>query len=121
MIFLTKDRVLVKLRPSDERSKTGRIIIPKESRQDSFLADVCAVGPYQDNVKVGDTVVISNVAGIEIPWNGEKYIILDNRELLAIYDDGFDTSHCGSGHVFELRNTVKHYECCCGAVRRIIE
>jgi co-chaperonin GroES (HSP10) len=119
MLFVMKDKVLVKLHGSDERSKSGLIIIPKEARQDSFLATVHAVGPQQQQVKPGDVVVISNVAGIEVPWKGEKYIILDDYELMAIYETPeFEMWHGDEQHRFILLHTVEYYECVCGETHR---
>ena len=38
------------------------------------------------DVKVGDTVLYSKYGGTEVKYNGEEYLILSGRDVLAILD-----------------------------------
>ena len=36
------------------------------------------------DIKVGDTVVFSKYGGTELKYDGEKYLLLNSRDVLAI-------------------------------------
>jgi chaperonin GroES len=38
------------------------------------------------DVKVGDTVIYSKYGGTEIKYNGEEYLVLSARDVLAIVE-----------------------------------
>ena len=71
----------------------GGIVLPETAKEKPQKGKVVAVGSGRllDNgqkvpleVKVGDTVIFSKYAGTEIKLNDEKYLILSEKEVLAI-------------------------------------
>jgi chaperonin GroES len=86
------DRVVVKPKEDLEaRTKSG-LVIPDTAKEKPQLGEVLAVGPgeFQDgnripmDVKVGDKVVYSKYGGTEVKLEGEEYLILSSRDLLAV-------------------------------------
>ena len=84
---LYEDRVLVK--PAAAETKTsGGIIIPDTAKEKPQKGVVVAVGPGKKDepmtVKVGDNVLYGKYAGTELEWEGEKYLIMRQSDILAI-------------------------------------
>lgn len=89
------DRIVVKVLESEERTKSG-IVIPDTAKEKPQKADVLAVGTGKFSeqtgqripmdVKVGDTVVFAKYGGTEIKLDGDEYLILSERDVLAILD-----------------------------------
>ena len=76
----------------DARTPSG-LVIPDTAKEKPQLGEVLAVGPGEVNdqgertpmdVKEGDTVVYSKYGGTEIKFEGQDYLILSSRDLLAI-------------------------------------
>lgn len=93
MIKPLSDRVLVKMKESEETTKSG-IILASGAKEKPQVAEVIEVGPgrvvegkrEQMEVKKGDKVVVSKYAGTEVKYEGEEYIILKEEDILAIVD-----------------------------------
>jgi chaperonin GroES len=86
------DRVVVK-RIEEEAKTKGGIVLPDTAKEKPQKGKVIAVGSGRtlDNgtkvpleVKEGDTVVFAKYGGTEIEIDGEEYIILSERDLLAV-------------------------------------
>ncbi|WP_186814634.1 co-chaperone GroES [Meiothermus hypogaeus] len=86
------DRVVVK-RIEEEAKTKGGIVLPDTAKEKPQKGKVIAVGTGRvlDNgtkvpleVKQGDTVVFAKYGGTEIEIDGEEYIILSERDLLAV-------------------------------------
>lgn len=81
------DRVLVKPAPSEEKTISG-IIIPDSAKEKPLKGEILAVGNGTKDeemiVKVGDTVLYGKYAGTELEWEGEKYLIMRQNDILAI-------------------------------------
>jgi chaperonin GroES len=86
------DRVVVKQAPSEEKTKSG-ILIPDSAKEKPSEGTIVAVGSGRilDNgqkvpmeVKIGDKVIYSKYGGTEIKLEGEEYVILQERDILAI-------------------------------------
>ncbi|MCG0238610.1 MAG: co-chaperone GroES [Firmicutes bacterium] len=86
------DRVLVKPMEREERTKSG-IVLPDTAKEKPQQGKVLAVGKGRllENgqtvpldVKEGDTVIFSKYAGTEIKIDGEEYLILSERDILAV-------------------------------------
>ncbi|WP_374707873.1 co-chaperone GroES [Meiothermus sp.] len=86
------DRVVVK-RIEEEAKTKGGIVLPDTAKEKPQKGKVIAVGSGRllDNgtkvpleVKQGDTVVFAKYGGTEIEIDGEEYIILSERDLLAV-------------------------------------
>jgi chaperonin GroES len=85
------DRIVVK--PSEEEETTvSGIVIPDTAKEKPQEGEVVAVGPgrFEDgqripmDVKVGDKVIYSKYGGTEVKIEGEEYLILSARDVLAI-------------------------------------
>ncbi len=85
------DRVIVK--PMDVKEvKKGGIIIPDTAKEKPQEGEVMAVGlgRFEDgqripmDVNVGDTVIYSKYGGTEVKMEGEEYLILSARDVLAV-------------------------------------
>ncbi len=88
------DRVVVKPNEEDEQRTASGLVIPDTAKEKPQTGTVLAVGPGEWNedgderipldVSEGDVVVYSKYAGTEFKYNGEEYLILSSRDLLAI-------------------------------------
>ena len=87
-----EDRIVV--RPSDSESTTASgLVIPDTAKEKPQQGDVLAVGPGRRSeqtgelvpmdVAEGDTVVYSKYGGTEISNEGQDYLILNARDVLA--------------------------------------
>lgn len=87
------DRVVTKLTPAEETTKSG-IILTSASKEKPQIAEVVAVGPggvvdgneIEMYIKVGDKVIISKYAGNEVKIDGEEFIIVRQSDILAIVE-----------------------------------
>ncbi|MBE6037027.1 MAG: co-chaperone GroES [Clostridiales bacterium] len=85
------DRVVIKRVEAEEKTKSG-IVLPGQAKEQPQLAEVVAVGPgglvdgkeVKMEVAVGDTVIYSKYAGTEVKYEGVEYIIVAQRDILAI-------------------------------------
>ncbi|WP_456448086.1 co-chaperone GroES [Deinococcota bacterium DY0809b] len=94
MIKPLADRVVVE--PIEEEVTTkGGIVLPDTAKEKPQRGKVIAVGSGKllDNgervpleVKEGDIVVFAKYGGTEIEIDGEEYIILSERDLLAVVE-----------------------------------
>ena len=80
------DRVVVKPKSEDEKTKAGIIIPESASKEKPKMGEVVAIGELKEakELKVGDTVVFSEYGYDEIEIDGEEYYILESKKLLAI-------------------------------------
>ncbi|MDD4179172.1 MAG: co-chaperone GroES [Candidatus Margulisbacteria bacterium] len=86
------DRVVVKPEPEEIKTKSG-IVLPESAKEKPSEGTVVAVGGGKilDNgtkahmeVKVGDKVIYTKYGGTEVKIEGEEYVILAERDILAI-------------------------------------
>ena len=85
------DRVVIKRLEAEEKT-TGGIILTASAKEQPQMAEVLAVGPggvvdgkeIKMEVKEGDKVIFSKYAGTEIKFDGEDYIIVSQRDILAV-------------------------------------
>lgn len=89
-----QDRVIVKRKPSDERTPGG-IIIPENAKEPLYEGTVLAVGngKIMENgsirpldVKIGDQVLFGKYTGTELQMDGEKVLVLREDELQAVIE-----------------------------------
>ncbi|MGI6685245.1 MAG: co-chaperone GroES [Bacillota bacterium] len=87
------DRVLVKLVEQEEKT-AGGVILPDTAKEKPQEAEVIAVGKGRTlnngttvtpEVKVGDRVLFAKYSGTEVKQDGEKYLILQESDILAIF------------------------------------
>ena len=81
------DRVVLKQLEAEETTKSG-IVLPGSAQEKPQQAEVVAVGPGTDEVKmevsVGDSVIYSKYAGTEVKVDDEEYIVVKQNDILAI-------------------------------------
>lgn len=89
MIKPLADRVLIKMVESEETTKSG-IILSSGSKEKPQIAEVVAVGPGTEevkmNVEVGDKVIINKYSGTEVKFEGTEYTIVKQEDILAIVE-----------------------------------
>ena len=86
------DRVLVTLDDSEQTTASG-LVIPDTAKEKPQQGTVVAVGPGKrsDNtgdlipmdVREGDTILFSKYGGTEVKVDGNEYLILSARDVLA--------------------------------------
>jgi chaperonin GroES len=82
------ERVLIKPQPEEEKTASG-LIIPDTAKEKKYQGEVIAVGTdkeLKEIVKVGDVVLYGRYAGDEIKVDGEEYILLNRKDILAIIE-----------------------------------
>ena len=81
------DRVLVKPAPAEEKT-AGGIIIPDTAKEKPLQGKVVATGNGTKDeemvVKEGDTVLYGKYAGTELEYDGKKYLVMRQSDILAI-------------------------------------
>ena len=81
------DRVLIAQAPAEEKT-IGGIIIPDTAKEKPLQGKVVAVGEGKKDepmvLKAGDTVLYGKYAGTEIEYEGEKYLVMRQSDVVAI-------------------------------------
>lgn len=93
MIKPVADRVLIKMKESEETTKSG-IILSSVSKEKPQIAEVIAIGPggnvegnnIEMYIKPKDTVIVSKYSGTEIKYEGKEYLIVKQSDILAIIE-----------------------------------
>lgn len=80
------DRVLVQPAAAEEKT-IGGIIIPDSAKEKPLRGTVLAVGNGTKDepmiLKEGDQVLYGKYAGTELEFEGEKYLIIKQADVLA--------------------------------------
>ena len=86
------DRILIKVAAKDEKT-AGGIFLPETATEKSQIGEVAAIGSGARNdkgnrvvpeVAVGDKVMYSKYAGSEIKLDNLEYLLLTEKDILAI-------------------------------------
>ena len=85
------DRIVVQATEGDQTTASG-LVIPDTAKEKPQEGTVKAVGPgkFEDGVRVpmdvsvGDKVIYSKYGGTEVKVDGDEYLILSARDVLAI-------------------------------------
>ena len=81
------DRVLIKPAPAEEKT-AGGIIIPDTAKEKPLQGEVLATGngtkAEEMVLKAGDTVLYGKYAGTEVEFDGVKYLIMRQSDVLAV-------------------------------------
>ena len=87
-----EDKIIVKQAEADTQTASG-LYIPDNAKEKPQQGEVLAVGPGRRDdkgeripmdVKVGDKVLYSKYGGTEVHYEGEDYLIVGARDILAI-------------------------------------
>jgi chaperonin GroES len=86
------DRVFIKVSAAEEKT-AGGILLPDNAKEKPQIGEIAAIGPGKRNdegnvqpleVKVGDKVLYSKYAGTDIKLGSEEYVLLSEKDILAI-------------------------------------
>ena len=86
-----EDRIVIKSLEAEQTTASG-LVIPDTAKEKPQEGEVLAVGPGRIDdkgnrvpvdVAEGDTVIYSKYGGTEVKYNGEEYLILSARDVLA--------------------------------------
>ena len=88
-----EDRVVVTINDAEQTTASG-LVIPDTAKEKPQQGTVIAVGPGKRSeqtgepialdVSEGDTVLFSKFGGTEVKHDGEEYLILSARDILAV-------------------------------------
>ena len=82
------DRVLIVPAPAEE--KVGGIIIPDTAKEKPLRGKVVAAGNGTKDeemiLKEGDTVLYGKYAGTELEYEGTKYLMMRQSDVLAVIE-----------------------------------
>lgn len=87
------DRVVLLPKEAEKETKSG-IILPTASQEKSQVAVVVAVGKggkidgkeIEMQVQVGQEVLYAKYSGTEVAFEGKKYIVIKQSDILAILE-----------------------------------
>lgn len=88
------DRVILEVN-EDKEQMVGGIVLADNAKEKSQTGTVVAVGngsilengeKKQIAVKVGDDVLYDKYAGTEVSYDNGKYLIIQEKDLLAVKD-----------------------------------
>lgn len=81
------DRVLISPAAAEEKT-IGGIIIPDTAKEKPLQGMIVAVGEGKSDekmiLKAGDQVLYGKYAGTEIEFEGEKYLIMRQSDVVAV-------------------------------------
>ena len=87
-----EDRIVVKTLDAEQTTASG-LVIPDTAKEKPQEGEVLSVGPgrIDDNgnrvpldVAEGDIVIFSKYGGTEVKYNGQEYLLLNARDILAV-------------------------------------
>lgn len=83
------ERVLLKPLVKQEKTKGG-IYIPDSAKEDRKEGEVLASGTYKDGKELplnkGDKIIYGGYSSDEVTIDGEKYIFIDFKDVLAKFE-----------------------------------
>lgn len=81
------DRVIIKPAPAEEKT-VGGIIIPDTAKEKPLKGTVIAVGQGTKDEEMvlqeGNNVLYGKYSGTEVKLEGEKFLIMHQKDVLAI-------------------------------------
>jgi chaperonin GroES len=90
------DRVVIQPTPREEMTKSG-IVLPDTAKEKPQEGTVLSAGPGRltdegkrepMDVKEGDKVLYAKYAGTEFKVDGEELLIVSQKDILAIVEEG---------------------------------
>lgn len=88
------DRVVIDIQTQETTSSTG-IVLPETSQERPHKGKVVAVGDgdtfdgdkKEMKVKVGDEVIFSKYAGVEVKLDNKTYIVIREIDIIGVVND----------------------------------
>ena len=87
-----EDRIVIKQVEAEQTTASG-LVIPDTAKEKPQEGEVIAIGPgrVDDNgnrvpldINIGDKVIYSKYGGTEVKYDGQDYLILGARDILAV-------------------------------------
>lgn len=87
-----EDRIVIQQTAAEQTTASG-LVIPDSAKEKPQEGEVVAVGPGRVadsgtriplDINVGDRVIYSKFGGTEVKHQGEEYLVLSARDVLAI-------------------------------------
>lgn len=94
MIKPLGDRVVIEVMEGDLKTASG-IVLPDTAKEKPQEGKVVAVGAGKvlengqrvaPDVKAGDKIIFSKYAGTEVKADGKEYLIVSERDILAVVE-----------------------------------
>lgn len=88
------DRVVIRVLEQEEKTASG-IYLPDTAKEKPSQGEVIAVGAGKVaddgkrvalDVAVGDKIIFSKYAGTEVKFEGQNYLIVSERDILAVVE-----------------------------------
>jgi chaperonin GroES len=95
MLKALEDRVIIKTKKETETVSSSGLIIQAQPEVEK-IATVVAVGPgrvlpngtqLEPDVSVGDKIVFNPMATMKLEYDGEEYLSIFSRDILAIIEE----------------------------------
>lgn len=89
------DKVVIKIQDVVEQKTKSGLYVPDTAKEKPQEGEVMAVGPgalndkgerVPVNLAVGDKVIFSKYAGMEVKIDGEELLIVSERDILAKFN-----------------------------------
>jgi chaperonin GroES len=88
-----EDRIVVQPLEAEQTTASG-LVIPDTAKEKPQEGTVLAVAPAASRTasvcrstsSVGDVVIYSKYGGTEVKYNGEEYLVLSARDVLAVLE-----------------------------------
>ena len=89
-----EDRIVIRQVEAEQTTASG-LVIPDTAKEKPQEGEVIAVGPGRVDdsgnripvdVKVGDVVIYSRYGGTEVKYDGQEFLILSSRDVLAVVE-----------------------------------
>lgn len=74
---------VVAVREQAKTQTASGIYLPDSAKEKPVLAEVKAIGPKAEDVKVGDKIIYKEYSTTEITIDGVEYLILKDEDILA--------------------------------------
>ena len=79
-------KVLIKMLEGEAKTKSG-IILSTKKEDKPQMAQVISVGREVEQVKENEKIIVSRYIGTQVKIDGEEYIILQEKEILAKWEE----------------------------------
>lgn len=86
------ERVVIKKLEAEKKTQSG-IVLPESAQEKPQYAEVIAISSdilndndKKDSLKEGDKVIYSQYAGTDVKIEGENYVVLAYKDILAVVE-----------------------------------
>lgn len=86
------ERVVIKKLEAENKTQSG-IVLPESAQEKPQYAEVVAISSdilndkdKKDSLKEGDKVIYSQYAGTDVKIDGENYVVLAYKDVLAVVE-----------------------------------